>query len=40
MEFGILGLDDGMAGFSVWGGKWGYEKGAEILSVDNWVKAS
>ena len=31
--FGILAEDDGMAGFLVLGGKWGYGQGAGICSL-------
>jgi hypothetical protein len=40
MEFGILGSDDGMAGFLGWERMWGYGQGTEHLFIDNWNQAS
>ena len=37
--FGILGSDDGLAGFSGWERNWGYGQGMENLLIDIWVRA-
>ena len=39
MEFGILGSDDGMAGFLGWKRMWGYGQDVPSL-IDNWIRAS
>ena len=33
MEFGILGSDDGMAGFSVWEREWGLWTGRMVSEI-------
>ena len=40
MEFGILGSDDGLAGFSGWERKWGYGQEDRYLFIDNLIRAS
>ena len=40
MEFGILGSDDGLAGFSGWEGKWGYGQGDQVVAIGPLVNVS
>jgi hypothetical protein len=40
MEFGILGSDDGLAGFLGWKSFWGYRLGLSNLFFDKWIRAS
>jgi hypothetical protein len=40
MEFGILGSDDGLPGFSGWERIWGYGQGPSNLFIDKWIRAS
>ena len=39
MEFGILGSDDGLPGFSGWERIWGYRLDVPSF-IDNWIRAS